>query len=357
MGEAESPGSAGKSTMTDDPSLPAGFLRISSGDAKKEFMRVLSRHGLAPDRADQCARVFVDNSIDGIYSHGINRFARFIQYITAGYIRVHGLPVLKHRAGGIEQWDGKLGPGPLNALFATERALELSKEHGVGCVALANTNHWMRGGYYGWKAAKAGGVFIGWSNTLPNMPAWGATDCRLGNNPIVLAVPYPPEAIVLDMAMSQFSYGSLETHKLEARQLPLPGGYDRNGRQTRDPAEILATQRVMPAGYWKGSGMALLLDLLATVLSGGLSTFRIGKNGTDHALSQVFITIDISRLGNSSAVPAAIDEIIKDYKSSIPDAGSPGVIYPGERVLRVRKENAEKGIPVSRAIWEEIMSL
>jgi 3-dehydro-L-gulonate 2-dehydrogenase len=343
--------------MTESEFLSSGFFRISFEQVEKEFIRVLSRYGFAHDRAEQCARVFAENSIDGIYSHGVNRFARFIQYINSGYVRVNGSPTLKHRAGGIEQWDGSLGAGPLNALFATDRAQELSKEHGIGCVALGNTNHWMRGGYYGWRAAKAGSVFIGWSNTLPNMPAWGATDCHLGNNPLVLAVPYPPEAIVLDMAMSQFSYGSLETHKLEARQLPLPGGYDRHGRLSTDPAEILATQRVMPAGYWKGSGMALLLDLLATVLSGGLSTFRIGKNGTDYSLSQVFIAIDITRLGNRSAIPSAIDEIVKDYKASVPDAGSPGVIYPGERVLRIRKENLEKGIPMSRGVWEEILRL
>jgi 3-dehydro-L-gulonate 2-dehydrogenase len=343
--------------MTDDTPLPAGFLRIPVGQLENEFTRVLSRHGFKPERAAQCGRVFAENSLDGIYSHGVNRFARFIQYINSGYIRVNGTPALKHRAGGVEQWDGNLGPGPLNALLATERAVQLSKECGVGCVALGNTNHWMRGGYYGWKAAKAGVVFIGWSNTLPNMPAWGAVDCRLGNNPIVLGIPYQPEAVVLDMAMSQFSYGSLETHQLGARQLPLPGGYDAEGRLTMDPAEILSSKRLLPAGYWKGSGMALLLDLLATILSGGLSTFQIGKTGTDYALSQVFITIDICQLSNHTAIPSAIDEIIRDYKASIPEPGSQGVVYPGERVLRTRAANMQYGIPVSTLIWEEILSL
>jgi 3-dehydro-L-gulonate 2-dehydrogenase len=87
---------------------------------------------------------------------------------------------LLHNCGGLEQWNGILGPGPLNAVYATERAMHLASAHGIGCVALGYTNHWMRGGYYGWQAAKKGFVFIGWSNTIANMPAWNAVDTRLG---------------------------------------------------------------------------------------------------------------------------------------------------------------------------------
>jgi 3-dehydro-L-gulonate 2-dehydrogenase len=215
----------------------------------------------------------------------------------------------------------------------------------------------MRGGTYAWKAAKAGFIFIGWTNTIANMPAWGSVDCHLGNNPLVIGVPYKDEAIVLDMAMSQFSYGTMEAHKLRERQLVVPGGYDVDGKLTTDPSEILDSRRVLPMGYWKGSGLALLLDLMAASLSGGLSTAEISKNKAEYALSQVFIAIDVSKLRNHSGIADTVNLILQDYQNSTAESGPQGVLYPGERVLRVRKENLKKGIPVDKVIWEGIQNL
>lgn len=270
---------------------------------------------------------------------------------------VNAVPTLVSAFGGIEQWNGNLGPGPLNALQATDRVLELSKQHGMGCLALANTNHWMRGGLYGWKAARAGFVFIGWTNTIANMPAWGASDSRLGNNPLVIAIPYDNEAIVLDMAMSQYSFGSIELHKIRKEQLAVPGGFDLQGSLSKDPAEILQTQKGLPVGYWKGAGLALVLDILAAILSAGNSTSQITQKGMEYAVSQVFIAINITLLSNYPSIASSIQEIIENYHGSAPNASGKQIIFPGERVTNTRKENNEKGIPVSRIVWEEIENL
>ena len=324
---------------------------------ESEFSRVLGSIGFEPEAMGRCARLFAENTLDGVYTHGVNRFPRFVQYVKDGYIRVNAKPEKKLRAGAIEQWDGCLGPGPLNALFATERAMDLSKECGIGCVALSNTNHWMRGGHYGWKAAKAGFVFIGWTNTTSNMPAWGAVDSRLGNNPLVLGVPFKDEAIVLDTAMSQFSYGSVEMHQLRSRPLPIPGGYNKDGVLTTNASEILESRRLLPVGYWKGSGLALVLDMLATILSGGLSTAQISQQKAEFGLSQVFVAFDISQLGNNRALQESINGIITDLHASVPSSETQKILYPGERVLHTRRENLKNGIPVDKSIWEEIQSL
>jgi 3-dehydro-L-gulonate 2-dehydrogenase len=277
--------------------------------------------------------------------------------VKEGYVKPHAEARLKHRAGALEQWDGCLGPGPLNALFSTRRAMALAKESGIGCVAVSNTNHWMRGGYYGWEAAKSGFVFIGWTNTIANMPAWGAVDPRLGNNPIVLAVPFEAEAIVLDMAMSQFSYGSVELHQLRGKELPLPGGYDAKGSLTTDPSAILGSKRLLPMGYWKGSGLAVLLDILAAVLSGGQSTNQISPREEEYAVSQVFVAIDLSQLGNQSSIRSAIQAVIDDLHASIASPDVSDVMYPGERILKTRNENLSKGVPVDKSIWEAVRNL
>jgi 3-dehydro-L-gulonate 2-dehydrogenase len=333
------------------------LIRIPFEQMEKEFTRVLGGIGFESEAMSRCARLFAENTLDGVYTHGINRFPRFVQYVKDGYIRVNAKPELRHRAGAIEQWDGCLGPGPLNALFAVERAMDLSKECGMGCVALSNTNHWMRGGHYAWKAAKAGFVFIGWTNTTANMPAWGAVDCRLGNNPLVLGVPFKDEAIVLDMAMSQFSYGLLESHQVKSMPLPMPGGYNRDGALTTDASEILESRRLLPMGYWKGSGLALLLDVLAAVLSGGLSTSQISHEQVEFAVSQVFIAFDISQLSTNDTIQESVDGIVRDLHESVAAGETRTILYPGERVLHTRTENLKDGIPVDRSIWEEIQRL
>jgi 3-dehydro-L-gulonate 2-dehydrogenase len=332
-------------------------IRIPAKEMQECFTNILLKEGFTKEKALLCATVFTNNSIDGVYTHGINRFPRFIEYIRNGFIIMNAEPTLKNKFTSIEQWTGNLGPGILNAIHATSRAMELANENGMGAVALSDTNHWMRGGTYGWQAAKAGYVFIGWTNTIANMPAWGAKDARLGNNPLVIALPWKDEAIVLDMAMSQYSFGAMELSVLQNKRLSVQGGFDKDGKLTDDPAAILASGRPLPVGYWKGAGLALLLDLLATVLSGGLSTHEISRKETEYGLSQVFIAFDISKLGNNSSIALVIENIINDYHHSIVTDGSKKIVYPGEKALATRKNNLENGIPVIKKIWEEILEL
>ena len=332
------------------------FLKIPYAEMLTTFRAILTRQGFSGEKANTCATIFADNSLDGVYTHGVNRFPRFVKYVTEGHVRPESEAVCERTVGCMEQWDGRLGPGPLNALKATDRAMEIAGVQGMGCVAIANTNHWMRGGTYGWKAARNGFVFIGWTNTTANMPTWGAVNSKLGNNPLVIAVPYQNEAIVLDMAMSQYSYGMLEFNRLKNQQLPVPGGFTVDGTITTDPDAILKSQRILPVGYWKGAGLSLLLDILATILSGGLSVAEISKQKAEIGVSQVFIAIGLSNLKNFQSISSVVTQIIADYHDSIPEKGS-SILFPGEKVMNVRKENTTNGIPVLKSVWQEIQSL
>ena len=333
------------------------FVKIKPAEMEAEFFRILIANGLSEDNAKTCAEVFTTNSMEGVYSHGVNRFPKFIEYIKNKLVLPDAVPAKVSGFGGIEQWNGNLGPGPLNALHATERAMALAAKNGIGCVALGNTNHWMRGGLYGWKAAKQGFVFIGWSNTIANMPAWNATDNRLGNNPLVIAIPFANEAIVLDMAMSQYSFGAIEMASLKNEQLPVAGGYDVDGNITTDPNEILQSKKGLPAGYWKGAGLSLLLDMLAALLSGGKAVHNVTKQDAEYGLSQIFIAIDLKVLSNLKSINLLLQQIIDDYHQSIPVEPGKKIIYPGERVLMTRKENMDNGIPVVEQVWKTIKSL
>jgi 3-dehydro-L-gulonate 2-dehydrogenase len=332
-------------------------ILIEPGKMTEVLTIILVKYGFEEKKAGKCAAIFTNSSVDGIYTHGINRFSRFVEYLKKGFIRPEAEPSLKKKAGNIEQWDGNLGPGILNAIVATDRVIELAMDGGIGCVALSNTNHWMRGGSYGWQAAKRGFAFIGFTNTIANMPAWGAKDQKLGNNPLVIALPYNEEAIVLDMAMSQYSFGAMEMAVIKKESLTYHGGFDRSGNLTNIPSAILASRRPLPIGYWKGAGLSLLLDILAALLSGGLSTHEISKKEVEHSVSQVFIAIDLIQLGESSVINRTIQGIIDDYLQSVPQDERIHISYPGQRVIDTRKKNTEYGIPVLKEVWEQVISL
>jgi 3-dehydro-L-gulonate 2-dehydrogenase len=315
--------------------------------------------GLRNDRAALCARLFAETTRDGVYSHGLNRFPRFVEMVANGCIDVNAEPSSVSGIGALERWEGHLGPGNLNAHAAMQRAIELARQHGLGGVALAHTNHWMRGGTYGWQAAEAGLVAICWTNTLANLPPWGASSSALGNNPIVIAIPRADGAhVILDMAMSQYSFGALSGYKARGQQLPVPGGYDLTGNITTDPAAIDASARALPIGYWKGSGLSLVLDMLAAMLSGGNATHDIPKDPMrESGVSQVFLAIDPSNL----AVPAELDRIASGILESLHDATpidpTHPIRYPGEQTLQLREENLRLGVPVDPALWEKLKAL
>jgi len=337
--------------------MTSKIVLVRQDEMLQVFEKIILLNGFSAEAAKQMAEVFTQNSVDGIYSHGVNRFPTFINHKKSGFITPGVLPILKSQFNGIEQWDGQLGAGILNATFATSRCMELATSFGIGCVALSNTNHWMRGGTYGWQAAKKGFVFIGWTNTTANMPAWGALDAKLGNNPIVFALPFKEEAIVLDMAVSQFSYGAMEMKQLQQEELSVFGGFDESGSLTKDPASIMQSRRTLPIGYWKGAGLSLLLDILAAILGGGKSTHEISQLPAEYGLSQVFIAIDLKKLQHFQSIESIIDGIINDYQQSVPFDKNGAITYPGERVLQTRKHNLEFGIPVQESVWERILLL
>ena len=332
--------------------------RISFDEVQGTLAAVLRKLGFAADRADTCARLFAETTRDGVYTHGINRFPRFVQTIRNGNVDPAAEPARIASFGALERWDGRRGPGNLNALAAMDRAIALGREHGIGCVALANTNHWMRAGAYGWQAANAGLVGICWTNTMPNLPPWGGAERTIGNNPLVIAVPRADGPVVLDMAMSQFSYGTLDSYKKRGELLPVDGGFDIDGNLTRDPVAIEKSWRPLPVGYWKGSGLSVVLDMIAAMMTLGQATHQISHDALHEAgVSQMFLTMNPQAFGPAPRAADIVDEIVASLHNCPPAKPGTKVRYPGEQTLRARDENTRLGLPVEPAVWDEILAM
>jgi 3-dehydro-L-gulonate 2-dehydrogenase len=303
-------------------------------------------------RARRLAELYTQASADGVWSHGVHRVPNFLRQLRRGAIgETQSDPRLIATSGSLERYDGLRGLGPLSAEFCIDRAMELADATGVGCVALRNTSHWGRAGNCGWRAAEKGFLAICWTNTPPNMPAWGDESGTLsvGNNPIVMAAPGEAgEHLVLDMALSQFSFGRLDTHRAENKPLPVPGGTDSSGAPTTDAAAILNGGHPWPIGFWKGSGMAILLDTFAAILSDGADTHSLPPGSGDIGASQVYLAFQPNRLGGRAAGERT-REILHHFAATSPQSR-----YPGQAALAHRRQSEIEGVYVRDDIWGEL---
>ena len=332
-------------------------IRLDYSEIEPVLKLVLLSNGFSDERAGLCARLFTETSLDGVYSHGLNRFPRFIDSVHKGIVKPGNEPSLIRFSNNFENWDGNLGPGNLNAWDCMGRTIQLAQKFGMAAVSLRNTNHWMRGGTYGLQAASENCIGICITNTKPNMPPWGGQEKIVGNNPFIISIPKEPYPVLLDMAMSQFSYGKLELLYQRGEKLPFAGGFDQDLQLTDEPGAILDSELALPAGYWKGSGLAILIDLLVSILSGGLTTQEIGKEEEEYGLSQLFIAFDLEQLPDPENNQRIIQQVIGSLLESTAMEDGGQVFYPGQQTWLRRMENERKGIPVNRDTWDMILAL
>ena len=333
------------------------MIYVSYDEAVSKMTKGLSKY--LPEQAARCfAEIFAGNSLDGVYSHGMNRYPRYLADMECGLCdasvteakRISGL-------GGLEVWDACFGVGPLIAQQAAQRAIELAREHGVSCVALRNNSHWLRAGRYGLMMADAGMMGICMTNTCMNLVAYGAKEPSTGNNPITIAIPRKAGSLVMDMAVSQYAFGKLEIMAQEGKMLDAPCGYDEEGQETSDPSAIVKSGLMMPMALWKGSALSIMIDLMVSMASLGRTSLEIGKpSDGEKGMSQLFICLNPEAVVDMDAADAKMEETVAFLDGLQPREGMHGVHAPGKNLEKTRARNRENGIPVTEATWEKICS-
>ena len=316
------------------------MTRIPFDEMKATIKSAFLNAGMPEGKAETCAQIHTESSRDGVYSHGLNRVERFVDYISKGWVDVNAEPTLELNLGSMETYKGNLGPGILNAIFAMNRATEIAAKNGLGLVSLNNTTHWMRGGAYGWQAAEKGFIGICWTNTESCMPAWGAKSCGIGNNPFIMAVPGKDGHVVLDMAMSQYSYGKLQTNPPErSENSPILGGFDQEGNLTDNPGEIEETRRIFTHGFLERFRICCYAR----------PDFCIAFRRTYHRLELIkprkaavaavarFLSQSITRKINTQEfIDQALHETIEQLKSSVPATENGEIFLSGRAIVKNR---------------------
>lgn len=332
---------------------------VSYDELKQTIKSALKRHGVDEERAEIMSKIHSDSTLKGVNSHGLNRIPRLINFIEDGLIDINSELELLNKTGAIENYDGHLGFGVINALKLSKRCAELAKEHGIAMVTIRNTTHWMRGGTYAELIADDGMIGMCWTNTESIMPAWGSDEVSIGNNPIGISIPSKTGSISLDMAMSLYSYGKLETTRLKNQKLPFPGGYDKNGNITDDPSLIEETKRLLPTGYWKGSGLAICLDTMAALLSQGKSTYDLDNENVFNCTgcSQIFIAMNPNAFGTEEENERIINLMKERITKAHPIEEKNPVRYPGLGMQKRVEKGLKNGIQVDEKIYKKVMEI
>lgn len=332
------------------------MIYVQYQEAVDQMTRGLERFLNAQD-ARRFAEIFAGNSLDGVYSHGMNRYPRYLTDMQSGLCdakvtqaeRVSGL-------GGLEVWDAHFGVGPLIAQQMADRAIELARTHGIACVALRNNSHWLRAGRYGLMMADAGMMGLCMTNTCMNLVAYGAKEPSTGNNPITIAIPRRAGSLVMDMAVSQYAFGKLEIMAQEGGMLDTPCGYDTDGNLTNDPKKIVESGLMTPMALWKGSALSIMIDLMVSMLSLGRTSLEIGTPADgEKGMSQMFVCMNPAAVIDMDKAEAQMERTIAFLNSLEPKDGVHGVHAPGENLEKTRARNRERGIPVTEDTWQKIV--
>lgn len=322
----------------------------------------LASRGFRESDAALAADVVVEADLRGVDSHGVRVLAGRIADINAGLIDPRAQPRLVKREGSLAVFDGEHGYGPHLCASILPTVTEIAAAQGIGMVFLRNSSHWGCPGYYGRWIAKNGCIGIGFTNTSPAMPLWGSSTPSIGNNPLTIGAPRRgQEPIVIDMAMQQIAWGRLRLAAERSERLPGLWGYDSNGAETDDPAEIVRSNRVRPMGDHKGSGLAFMIEILTSILSGGLIGSDMGERiaaGRPTDFSQAFVAIRPDRMIPLDAYYDQVERLYQAARRAPLADGFSEILLPGDRSNRCMEERLRLGIPVPpiRAAVERIAS-
>ena len=316
--------------------------------------RALEGLGLARADASEVARILVMGDLFGHATHGVLRLESYGQRIDAGAIRADAQPVLEDLAPAIVRVDGNGAIGPLAGMRALRAAMDRARATGVGLALVRNGNHFGAIAPYCWLAAQEGFATVIGSNASTTVAPTGGREERLGNNPLALGVPRPDaDPIILDMAMSVVARGRIRAAAKRGEKIPDTWATDREGRATTDPAAALEGF-LLPFGGYKGYGLALMVDLLAGVLSGAAYLTHV-KSWLDEPeapgnLGHFFLAIDTRRLGTAEWLAGRLADFAAIVHATPRADPATPVRLPGEIEMGNLARHRRDGIDIDPAL-------
>lgn len=316
--------------------------------------RALQSFGLIEADASDAARILVLGDLFGVHTHGVSRIESYGERLNLGGIKARPEIHIERVAPTIAKLDGNNGVGPLVGFRALETAMGIAREFGVGIVFARGSNHFGPVGPYSYLAAEAGFASIIGSNSTTTIAPTGGRDARLGNSPVGFGVPNPGGSpIILDMAISVVARAKIRSALTRGEAIPDTWATDKEGNRTNDPKAAL-DGFLLPIGGHKGYGMALIVDLLAGLLSGAAYLTHV-KSWLDapeqpQNLGHFFILIDARTLGPASWLAERMNDFAAILHATPPADPAVPVLVPGEIELGKMERQRREGIGIDDAV-------
>lgn len=327
---------------------------------KQIAIEILRGLGATDEEALLVAECLVLADMRGIDTHGVHFLKLLADRVEAAMIQIPTELRIVKEDGSISLIDGGNGLGQVAAHRAMEISIKKAKELGVGVTFIRKTNHIGILAFYTLMAAREGMVGIVMSNSAPSMSPWGGAEPFLGTNPISIAVPGGPNGpVVLDMSSSVVARGKIRRAERMKEPIPLGWALDENGLPTEDPASALKGS-LIPIGGPKGYGLALMVDVLAGMLSGSnygplVKTFHqpVGPTG----IGVLTMAIDIERVMSLEQFGQLMKSYVASIKQSKKAKGTSEIYLPGEIELERERRSLVEGISLNDSIGVQLNQL
>jgi uncharacterized oxidoreductase len=334
---------------------------IASAELHALIRDVCSAAGSAEREAALVADHLVEANLTGHDSHGVGLLPIYVEKVREGLLLPNRHAELVDERGAVLIVEGHRGYGQVIGYEAMELGIARARDHGVALLAIRNSFHLGRIGHYGEQCARAGCASVHFVNVVDHPPLqapYGGGEARFSTNPFCAALPGENgAAVVLDMATSRIAIGKARVACNKGEAVPDDSVLDADGRPTRDPAVMFRKPQgaLVSMGEHKGSGLAIICELLAGALTGG-RTAQPGHPQAGGIINNMLsVVIDAEAFGPRAALTSEIDALVGYVKSARPRAGFDEVLVPGEPERRRRAERLAEGIEVDERTWAEIL--
>lgn len=317
--------------------------------------------GFSPDSAASVTDSLVEADLRGVRSHGTMRVPTYVERILAGSVSRHERAEMIRDQGAVAVLDAHHALGSLTSDQAMALAIEKAAAFGLGAVAVKHGFHFGAASRYVLQAANAGYVGIAAANTRPLMAAIGGAEAVVGNNPLAIAAPSADGLhLVLDMALSEAAFGKIKSAEQNGIRIPESWATGSDGSPTTDPAEAIRGL-LLPTGGPKGFGLAMMVDVLTGILSGGAWGDAVQGLYTEpqhpNNCSHFFLALDIAAFTDPDEFRQQVAAMANRVRNSRRAPGVSALLTPGEPEWNTRNKAEEGMVLIDAAVADELASL
>jgi L-2-hydroxycarboxylate dehydrogenase (NAD+) len=333
---------------------------LSETELTQVAERLFIAGGLREQDAKTIAKDLVAANLRGLDSHGVSRIPMYLERIRKGVVKAQPDITVTKITSAVASVDGDDGMGFLAAHRAMDEAIKLAADSGIGLVGVKRSTHYGMASLYVQQALEAGYIALAYTNSSPALPVWGGRTAFLGASPFAAAVPggHEETPFVLDMAMTVIARGKIRLAATHGEEIPHGLALDKDGAPTTDAAEAFEGV-CLPFGGAKGAALAMLMDLLAGVLTGANYGGDVKSLYFDHSEPQnvghLFIAIKPDLFMLKEEFENRMDTFVSRVKSLPRAQGFDEILIPGEPEERRTKERLDFGIPLTEEVRNSLL--